>query len=261
METEVSKEKVNLEYRAMQAWPVLTACAAQRKTIRYGELARHLGVHHRAIRYVLGVIQWYCMEVDLPPLTILVNNERGTPGSGFIAWPHDNIQTGLESVWGFDWDAVGNPFEYASDGETTLATLAKDLLENPAVKAQTYAKVKVRVGQAVFRQALLDAYEGQCAFCGLKIEEALEAAHIVPWAYASPVQRVDPRNGMLLCATCHKLFDHGYLGVSATGTVLSRVPDGAMAQSLQNKPVFFPKKSVCRPSPEALQQHREQHSL
>ena len=201
METEVSKEKVNQEYRAMQAWPVLTACAAQRKTIRYGELARHLGVHHRAIRYVLGVIQWYCMEVDLPPLTILVNNKRGTPGSGFIAWPHDNIQTGLERVWGFDWNAVGNPFEYASDGETTLATLAKDLLENPAVVGQTYTtKAKVRMGQAVFRQALLDAYEGQCAFCRLKIEEALEAAHIVPWAYTDhpagrPVFFRDPCGG------------------------------------------------------------------
>lgn len=258
----MSKEKVNQEYRAMQAWPILTWCAAQRKTIRYGELAHRICVHHRAIRYVLGVIQWYCMEVDLPPLTILVNNEQGTPGSGFIAWPHDNIQMGLEVVWGFDWNAFGNPFEYAADGETTLATLVKDLLENPAVAPQTYAMVKVRgSAQALFLRALLEVYEGQCAFCGLKIEEALEAAHIVPWAYASPAQRLDPRNGVLLCATCHKLFDHGYLGIGTAGAILSRVPDGAMAQSLQNKPVFFPKKSGCRPSPEALQQHREHHGL
>jgi putative restriction endonuclease len=63
----------------------------------------------------------------------------------------------------------------------------------------------------LFRTALLDAYGGACAFSGSSIPAALEAAHIVPWRYASPAQRLDVRNGLLLTSWHHRLFDAGLL--------------------------------------------------
>ena len=62
-----------------------------------------------------------------------------------------------------------------------------------------------------FRQAVLDAYESQCAVCefALKIGDkpiALEAAHI-KWHRASGPPEI--RNGLSLCALHHNLFDKG----------------------------------------------------
>lgn len=39
-----------------------------------------------------------------------------------------------------------------------------------------------RVGQNLFRQALLDFWHGQCAVTGLAVPELLRASHIKPWA-------------------------------------------------------------------------------
>ena len=281
----MSKEKPNHEYRAWKAWPILTERAAQGEKITYKELGHLIKVRPRVLGLSLAPIQDYCMDVDLPPLTILVINERtGKPGSGFIAWSRDDIQGGTEKVWGSDWNNVENPFEYAADGKTTRVTilerLSKELLEKPAAAAQTpekveqalfpdtkdpshFARVRVRgTGQAAFRDALVKAYRGRCAFCGLKVKEALEAAHIIPWAYASPSQRFEPSNGVLLCATHHKLFDHGYLGISETGEILcSKKLDETVARSLRKKSVFSPANVIWRPDHNALRQHRERHKL
>lgn len=74
--------KVNQVERAARAWPVLLTVAKSRKTITYGELAEALGIHPRPIRYVLGVIQDYCMAERLPSLTVLAVNKGGQPGAG-----------------------------------------------------------------------------------------------------------------------------------------------------------------------------------
>lgn len=71
--------------RAARAWPLLTQKAADESNITYADLSQHLGIHARPIRYVLGVIQDYCLREKLPPLTILVVNRRGFPSEGFIA--------------------------------------------------------------------------------------------------------------------------------------------------------------------------------
>lgn len=73
---------VNQTERARLAWQVLIDVSKARRTITYSGLGARIGVHHRAIRYVLGPIQDYCLETRLPPLTILVVNGSGRPGTG-----------------------------------------------------------------------------------------------------------------------------------------------------------------------------------
>ncbi|MBD2189464.1 HNH endonuclease [Pseudanabaena mucicola] len=66
-----------------------------------------------------------------------------------------------------------------------------------------------RQGQNEFRQKLLEAYSC-CAITGCISEDALEAAHIEPY---SKTKNNDPKNGLLLRADIHTLFDRHLIGI------------------------------------------------
>lgn len=70
--------------------------------------------------------------------------------------------------------------------------------------------IRVRRGQSRFRANLIGAYSGKCAVTGSRIEELLEAAHIVPHAEGTDY-RVS--NGLLLRADIHTLYDLHLLSV------------------------------------------------
>lgn len=73
-----------------------------------------------------------------------------------------------------------------------------------------FAAIRARRGQADFRKRLLTAYKGRCCISGCAIQDILEAAHIQPHA-AEP--NYDTRNGLLLRADLHTLFDLNLLAV------------------------------------------------
>lgn len=262
---------INHVERACRAWPILANVAKQKNpTITYGELGAKVGIHHRAIRYVLGVIQDYCLEEKLPPLTILVVSQSdGMPGEGFIAWDVDNFEAGIAKVVEYPWDQLGNPFSYASDGDSEDG-LADELFKTPSRAGDVYARVKVRgVAQSIFRKTLIRTYDGSCSICGLTFEEALEAAHLIPWSKANHNQRMSPTNGILLCATHHRLFDRGYMTIDSSHRVVYRDPhekDGAYSEfdsivsaRFHGKPAIMPRRREHRPNAEALSYHHQLH--
>ncbi len=206
---------LNQAERAYRAWPILTKRAADKTTITYGELGSLLSVHHRAIRYVLGLIQDYCLEEKLPPLTILiVNQSGGRPSTGFIAYDADRLEEGKALVHLYNWNAIPNPFSFASDG-TTYKELVTELAENPNSAACIMQMVRTRgIAQSLFRDVLLRAYQYRCAFTDISFPSVLEACHIVPWATCRPEERLDVRNGLLLNSVHHKLFDKGLVTVT-----------------------------------------------
>lgn len=71
--------------------------------------------------------------------------------------------------------------------------------------------VSPRLGQGTFRVSVMDAYQRACAVTQEHSLPALEAAHIQPFAENGPQ---DVRNGILLRADLHRLFDQGYLTVT-----------------------------------------------
>lgn len=78
-----------------------------------------------------------------------------------------------------------------------------------------------RVGQNLFRQALLDFWHGQCAVTGLAVPELLRASHIRPWAQcATDNERLDVFNGLLLAPHIDALFDGGWISFADHGGVL-----------------------------------------
>jgi putative restriction endonuclease len=258
---------VNQVERAFRAWPVLTNRARNRSTITYGELGQVLGVHHRAVRYVLSVIQDYCLEEKLPPLTILIVNASGLPGSGFIAFDLDNFDEGLEKVYDFDWGSIENPFGFSKSGES-YESIVNTLICDPASAGDVYSRVRSRgVKQILFRDALLKAYSRRCAFTDIAVPEVLEACHIVPWSKATSAEKLDIRNGLLLNSFHHKLFDCGRITLTTEYRIVYYDPHGENREysdlerqltiGLHGKRIHVPHRIDLRPSAMCIAKHHE----
>lgn len=258
---------INQHERAALGWDVLTRVAKDNRLIRYGKLGSQIGIHHRPVRFVLGYIQDYCLQNQLPPLTILVVNESGLPGEGFIAWDVDDITEGIKQVYSYNWDNLDNPFGFAKGGLTENEIINK-LLENPDNAKDIYVKIKVRgTAQPIFRKALLRAYDTKCAFCGFSFEIGLQASHIIPWAKATNKERLDVRNGILLCATHHKLFDDHWFTISDDFTINYDDPeenegvyseyDSLLTTALHGKKMNLPINKKHRPKKLYVKRHRE----
>ncbi|WP_323182806.1 HNH endonuclease [Aldersonia sp. NBC_00410] len=76
--------------------------------------------------------------------------------------------------------------------------------------------VRVRIGQAAFRAALLAQYDRTCAITGPCPTDALEACHL--YSYAKVGEHKD-QGGVLLRRDIHRLFDIGLIAVDGAGVV------------------------------------------
>jgi putative restriction endonuclease len=78
-----------------------------------------------------------------------------------------------------------------------------------------------RVGQDVFRNGLLEYWEGRCAVTGMAVAELLRASHIKPWAdCATDAERLDVFNGILLAPHLDAAFDRGFITLADDGAVI-----------------------------------------
>lgn len=71
--------------------------------------------------------------------------------------------------------------------------------------------IKARIGQGMFRDGLIEKYEGKCVVTGIDKKRLLIASHIKPWAICDNNERIDTENGLLLCPNMDKLFDYGLI--------------------------------------------------
>jgi hypothetical protein len=78
-----------------------------------------------------------------------------------------------------------------------------------------------RIGQDVFRAALMDYWGGRCPITGITDPALLRASHVVPWAECDDAQRLDVHNGLLLSALWDAAFDAGLVSFADDGTVLA----------------------------------------
>ena len=78
-----------------------------------------------------------------------------------------------------------------------------------------------RVGQDIFRDALMKYWGSCCPLTGIAEPELLRASHIVAWAECdNDAQRLDVHNGLLLSALWDAAFDKGLVSFSDDGSVL-----------------------------------------
>src|SRR5262245_59323806 len=83
------------------------------------------------------------------------------------------------------------------------------------------ALVIQRIGQDVFRDALMHYWGGRCPLAGITDPALSRASHIVPWADCTDEQRLDVYNGLLLSAVWDAAFDQGFVSFADDGAVLA----------------------------------------
>jgi putative restriction endonuclease len=120
--------------------------------------------------------------------------------------------------------------------------------------------VRQRLGQGAFRILVTDTYNRHCAITGEKALPTLEAAHIQPVTQEGK-HRID--NGLLLRSDIHRLFDAGYVTVTAdykfraSRKLKEDFHNGEDYFRLDGTPIWLPKTSDCQPNREFLEWHSD----
>jgi len=98
---------MNISQRALQIWSVLVLSAHNRQTITFEMLSKITGIPQQGLGQALFLIQDYCKQNNLPPLTALVvKSKTGLPGSGL---PLADFPAALQKVFSYNWLGVGCP--------------------------------------------------------------------------------------------------------------------------------------------------------
>jgi HNH endonuclease len=102
------------------------------------------------------------------------------------------------------------------------APLTRFLIKTKDLPQNTEAErlVVQRIGQNLFRDALMDYWGSRCPLTGITEPALLRASHIVPWADSTDEQRLDVYNGLLLSALWDAAFDSGLVSFTDDGVVL-----------------------------------------
>jgi hypothetical protein len=120
--------------------------------------------------------------------------------------------------------------------------------------------VIMRVGQDIFRAALMDYWKGRCPLTGITDPALLRASHIVPWAECTTDEmRLNVYNGILLSPLWDAAFDAGLISFTADGTVLTSPTlsvEAARALQLEMRPRL---QSLTPNHELMLQNHRTRH--
>lgn len=92
------------------------------------------------------------------------------------------------------------------------SAVATDEAPDDDPKKKRRFAVTIRTGQGKFRANLLRLYNGRCAISGTDVAGALDACHL--WVHSrSGINH--SKNGILLRADLHRLFDKGLMGIDA----------------------------------------------
>lgn len=188
------------------------------------------------------------------------------PGRYMAAWP--------VFIVGDHPDPFAPSFSVAVDDKGHLGVVAQDQRTGGAVgdegdtarRQYITSTVRVRLHQRAFRERVLEAYRRQCAFCRLRHEELLDAAHIIP--DASPEGEPVVRNGLALCNLHHAAFDRFFIGVRPDYVIeirpdILREGDGPTLrhaiQGLNGTRILVPERSSLRPDQALLSKRYEQY--
>jgi hypothetical protein len=124
-----------------------------------------------------------------------------------------------------------------------------------------------------FRDRIVDAYDGRCAICGQRIQDArsgdyfeIEAAHIYPVSGVEPGddQEGGPdtiKNGLALCRTHHWALDNGWFAIDDDYTIL--VADAGSKSGFESlneyagKELYLPDDRSRWPAQYYIRAHRE----
>jgi predicted restriction endonuclease len=132
---------------------------------------------------------------------------------------------------------------------------------------ETKRFVNVRLGQRFFRDSILANYREHCCICAMPIVELLIASHIIPWKGREDL-RLNPSNGLCLCALHDKAFDRGLLSIDEDYKVMisSSIHEHSLHEAVKKGlfgystcAILLPDRFI--PDREFLEIHRNQYFI
>jgi hypothetical protein len=155
----------------------------------------------------------------------------GPPAKGhagaFLFEDRDGLHAGVSRAYQLGVSLPTAPLEtYERETATLGATEAE-------------AIVRRRIGQDVFRKALIDYHGRRCQITGITDAALLRASHIIPWADCkTDAERLDVHNGLLLSSLWDAAFDEGLLSFTDDGDpIYSSDLTGEARSLLETRPI------------------------
>ncbi|RWH83965.1 MAG: HNH endonuclease [Mesorhizobium sp.] len=164
------------------------------------------------------MLQGVARALDAQPANPWAKGHAGA----FMLATRDDLHAGVQAVYRLSVSLPNFPLEKY---EKAVAGIG----ETEGERAQ-----KFRIGQNIFRDALMEYWNGSCPLSGISNPGLLRASHIMPWSdCATDAQRLDVHNGLLLSALWDAAFDAGLVTFDEDGQVLvsSRL-EGAAQEAL-----------------------------
>lgn len=197
---------------------------------------------------------------DIPawegPIVVGKTYDTDTP-DGRLLW--DRVVSAMAVNDVFQQPAIGDIADRAPGQPSAPAPGL--IIDGPpnAPKFGAPTLVAPRLGQGAFRVMVTDAYDRKCAITGESTLIALEAAHIRPY---SDIGGHEVKNGMLLRADFHKLFDAGLVGVTpdynihVSPLIREQYYNGKAYYRLDNQRLsVLPRDPLLRPDRDHLEWH------
>jgi hypothetical protein len=154
-----------------------------------------------------------------PPEFRVINDQNGIePGLVTLKFTSETRQEIEAVLWNHVRQSRGGPVEWR-----VVKRSRKDVGDSGAV---AYAIQRRRPAQALFKDLLLRVYGYKCCITGCNVRAALEAAHIAPFADGGN-EANRAKNGLLLRADLHCLFDAGLLGIDPDTLIVHTAPQAA----------------------------------
>lgn len=184
--------------------------------------------------------EWIPQPTDFGKQTVTGKGYDLAEGEGLRLWQACRERAGGE--FGF---ALGTGASVASDA--------------PRYGAEQI--IRPRLGQGTFRVSVMDAYGRACAVTTEHSLPVLEAAHIRPYAEGGTH---DVSNGILLRTDIHRLFDKGFVTVSAkdlrlevSSKLKEQWENGRIYYDMRGVRIQRPRASREQPDVALLQWHNE----
>lgn len=212
-------------------------------------------------------------QLPEPLRTLVGEHERlvtaGVPISGECEQVVSRIQRAASAAWPQETDALSDPLEVLAShlalnigplpapAERPMSAPAFafeggfDLAAAAGMPERVRREIIQRRGQRSFRQALMMAYGRSCQVTEYTGEPALETAHIYPYSEGGEYTN-DPRNGLLLRADIHVLFDLGLVKVAPESLIVRIMAPLAGSSYAAFDGTVLRTGAVLQPSNEAL---------
>lgn len=155
----------------------------------------------------------WLLAVGHPGVAAELGSSARVAGPGLARFAFDRLAglyDGLDRAWHLGLSLPTAPLQQFRSSTTGLpqTTEAERL-------------VVQRIGQDLFREALLNYWGCRCPLTGIAEPELLRASHIVAWAECDDdAHRLDAHNGLLLSGLWDLAFDKGLVSFADDGTPL-----------------------------------------